>query len=185
MTISFENNNDIIVYTLETIISFARNNHYIFIAQCIWWISSIIGLQQKLIKYIDHHKIWINIGERKVSMTSRDLQEDQGIDKSRSEADQPTGNNHIHLNRIPPIRSSNVGSGDSETEVLDAVLRNTERFIQKSRKERWALNQNNKAAPSHKTRSGIMAIKPLTKKQRNWWWAIPTDSLSVYINNRV
>jgi len=49
MTISFENDNDVIVYTLERIISFARDNQYIFFAQSVWWISSIIGLQPGLI----------------------------------------------------------------------------------------------------------------------------------------
>jgi len=53
MTTTFENDNDIIVYALEKIISFARDNEYIFLAQSVWWISSIISLQQGLVVYID------------------------------------------------------------------------------------------------------------------------------------
>jgi len=74
MTISFENDNDVIVYPLEKIISFTRENQYIFLAQSIWGISSIIGLQPGLITYIDNlqsrsekEKIW-----REVTIMSRD-----------------------------------------------------------------------------------------------------------------
>jgi len=45
MTITFKNDNDIILYTLEKILSYARVNQNIFLAQSIWWISSILGLQ--------------------------------------------------------------------------------------------------------------------------------------------
>ena len=53
MAITFENDNDVIVYALEKIISYARNNQYILVAQCVWWLASIIGLQQGLVIYID------------------------------------------------------------------------------------------------------------------------------------
>jgi len=54
MTISFKNDNDIIVYALEKIITFAKNNQYIFLAQSVWWIASILGLQAGLVIYIDN-----------------------------------------------------------------------------------------------------------------------------------
>jgi len=54
MTITFENDNNVIVYALGKIISYARNNQFIFLAQSVWWISSIIGLQQGLIIRIDN-----------------------------------------------------------------------------------------------------------------------------------
>jgi hypothetical protein len=58
MTITFESDKDVIVYALEKIISYARNNQYIFLAQSIWWISSTIGLQEGLVIYIDNLKAW-------------------------------------------------------------------------------------------------------------------------------
>jgi hypothetical protein len=61
MTITFENDNDLIVYTAEKIISYARENQYIFLAESILWISSIIGLQQGLIVHIDNLMICTNI----------------------------------------------------------------------------------------------------------------------------
>jgi len=54
MPITFENDNDVIVYAFKKIISYARENQYIFLAQSIWWIASIIGLQQGLIIHIDN-----------------------------------------------------------------------------------------------------------------------------------
>jgi len=57
MPITFENDNDVIVYALEKVISYARHNKYIFLAQSVWWIVSIIGLQQELIDHIDHQRV--------------------------------------------------------------------------------------------------------------------------------
>jgi len=53
MTITFENNNDVIVYALEKIIAHARRTQQVFVAQCVWWLVSIIGLEQGLVNYID------------------------------------------------------------------------------------------------------------------------------------
>jgi hypothetical protein len=43
MTITFANDNDVIIYALEKILSYARDTQYIFLAQSVWWITSIIG----------------------------------------------------------------------------------------------------------------------------------------------
>jgi len=57
MTITFENDNDIIVYALEKIISYARDNRYIFVAQSVWWIASVIGISEGLAMHIDNLRI--------------------------------------------------------------------------------------------------------------------------------
>jgi hypothetical protein len=54
MTITFENNNDVIVYALEKVIAYARRIQQIFAAQCVWWLASVIGLKQRLIVHIDN-----------------------------------------------------------------------------------------------------------------------------------
>jgi len=54
MTITFDNDNDVIVYALEKIIAHARRTQQIFVAHCVWWLASIIGLEQGLISYIDN-----------------------------------------------------------------------------------------------------------------------------------
>jgi len=54
MTITYNNDNDIIVYALEQIIAHARRTQQVFVAQCVWWLVSIIGLEQGLVNYIDN-----------------------------------------------------------------------------------------------------------------------------------
>jgi len=54
MTINFENDNDVIVYALEKIIAYARSTQQIFVAQCVWWLASIIGLDKGLTIHIDN-----------------------------------------------------------------------------------------------------------------------------------
>jgi len=54
MTITFEDNNDVIEYALEKVISYARGTQQIFVAHCVWWLALIIGLEQGLVNYIDN-----------------------------------------------------------------------------------------------------------------------------------
>jgi len=53
MTITFEDDNDVIVYAFEKVISYAKRTQQIFVAQVVWWLASIVGLEQGLITYID------------------------------------------------------------------------------------------------------------------------------------
>jgi len=96
MTITFETDSDVIVYALEKVISFARENQYLFVANCAWWIAGVIGLDRGLITHIDNltarkytvpseeqsGKVYLDrthhvISERAISSTPRDLTEDQ------------------------------------------------------------------------------------------------------------
>jgi hypothetical protein len=54
MTITFETDSDVIVYALEKIVSLARERQYLFVANCVWWIASVIGLEPELVIYIDN-----------------------------------------------------------------------------------------------------------------------------------
>jgi hypothetical protein len=76
MTISFKNDSDNLVYALEMIIAFAKGNQYIFLAQSVWWISSVIGLQAELIIHIDNLRTWSEfVSESSVdSARARELQ---------------------------------------------------------------------------------------------------------------
>jgi hypothetical protein len=97
MTITFENENDVIVYALKKIISHARNTQQIFVAQCVWWLASIIGLEQALVNYIDNTESRIDVTvipekapriERTVSPAPRDIQEDTRQDKVLKECEE-------------------------------------------------------------------------------------------------
>jgi hypothetical protein len=103
MTITFETDSEVIVYALEKIVSFARESQYLFVANCAWWIASIIGLEQGLINHIDNlreseypatreerfgkahpDRTEQITSERAVSTTPRDLTEDQRRVHTRS-----------------------------------------------------------------------------------------------------
>ena len=204
MTITFEHKHDIIVYTLKKIIFFPRDNHYTFVAQCVWWIASIIGLQHVLVTHIHNPKIRSNIEIREVSRTAWDLQEDlrigyqqEGLTKLSSSINKPSehyidpdlisriADDLDNKNSFEELAKAATRSIDSETDRQDKYLKATEEFIQYSKRERRAFNQKKELAPLHKTRSGNIVFKPLTKKQKNRLNAIPTDTLSTFINNMV
>jgi hypothetical protein len=97
MTITFENESDVIVYALEKIISHARRTQQIFVAQCVWWLASIIGLEQGLANYIDNIQSRIDTtvipekvprAYRTVSPIPRDIQEDQRQDMILKECEE-------------------------------------------------------------------------------------------------
>jgi len=97
MTITFENDNDVIVYALEKVISYARRTQQIFVAQCVWWLASIIGLEQGLANYIDNIQSRVNVTVipeeaskvgRIVSPIPGDNQEDQRQDKILEECEE-------------------------------------------------------------------------------------------------
>jgi hypothetical protein len=83
MTLTFENDNDVIVFALERIISFARENRYLFVANCIWWIAGVIGLEAGLINHIDNLESRRHIYKpREISSTPRDIA--QGVSPEES-----------------------------------------------------------------------------------------------------
>jgi hypothetical protein len=73
MTIIFENDSDVIVYALEKVISFARENEYLLVANCAWWIAGIIGLDSGLIAHINNLAFRKNDHCQQVSPTPRDI----------------------------------------------------------------------------------------------------------------
>jgi hypothetical protein len=54
MTLTFESDNDIIVYALEKIIVYTRRTQQIFMAQCVWWLASVIGLEPSVVIHINN-----------------------------------------------------------------------------------------------------------------------------------
>jgi hypothetical protein len=61
MTITFEIENDIIIYAIEKIISHTRRTQKIFVAECVWWLASIIRFEERLVSYIDNLQSWVKI----------------------------------------------------------------------------------------------------------------------------
>jgi len=183
MTITFENENDIIVYALEKIISYARDNHYIFIAQSVWWIASVIGLSEGLATHIDNLRIRFEANLIVAEEDKISKEKDSTIISSKRP------NTAIQENHIHPDRISQIGNKDSDDNEVDNselesdratfIIQSARRFVNKSRKERQAYKQ--KPHVLSRTRSGKVPAKPLTKKQRNRLRAIPKDTLSIYL----
>jgi hypothetical protein len=162
MTITFENDNDVIVYALEKIIAYARNNQYIFLAQSIWWISSVIGLQEGLIIHIDNLKV------------RSDLERESFIRRaSPVESNIPTtketpSNLKIHPDRVKRIQATDSDYTDSsvesvstiESDIHDEILENCEIFLEQSKQERKAIGR--------KTRQDSRVVKRNNKKLKTF-----------------
>jgi hypothetical protein len=97
MPITFENDNDVIVYAFEKVIFYARNTQQIFVAQCVWWLASIIGLEQGLVNYIDNRqaRYEANILPEKIPVSTesvlavpREIQEDKSQDTMLKECEE-------------------------------------------------------------------------------------------------
>jgi len=73
MTLTFENDSDVIVYALQKILSFARENQYLFVANCVWRIAGIIGLDSGLVIHINNLESRRGVALRVVSTTPRDI----------------------------------------------------------------------------------------------------------------
>jgi hypothetical protein len=132
MTITFENDNDIIKYALEKIISYARRTQQIFVAQCAWWLASIIRLAQGLIVYID------NLGDREIITRQEGS---STISKNQTDRDLPKEPLQEYSGRIHPDRIKKVTAGHAvsstprdltEDQCRDQILESVEQFIEQS-----------------------------------------------------
>jgi hypothetical protein len=145
MTITFESDTDTIVYAFEKVISYARNNQYIFLAQNVWWISSIIGLQQELVTYVHNlrccdNQILSRRSESEVVNKAPRLYTDPKECCDRTESDisrnlqeepqKKFDSQSIHLDRISQVSDRVVASH------IDSVLKKSEEFLRKSQIER-------------------------------------------------
>jgi hypothetical protein len=108
MTITFKNDNDVIVYALREITFFAMNHQYILAAQTVWWLASIIGLQWGLVTHIDNLRTQTAVKIREVSATLQDIPEESRSDIALD---------HIHPDTITYIQTKS--SSDSESQGLD------------------------------------------------------------------
>jgi len=70
---------DVLVCSFERIIRFFQDPHYLFATRCVWWLSSLLGLQGGLVIHIKNLRIQDNIGGREVSVTPHHAEADSGI----------------------------------------------------------------------------------------------------------
>jgi hypothetical protein len=128
MTITFETDNDVIIYALEKVIAYARRTQQVFVAQCVWWLASIIGLEQGLVIHIDN------------------LQERQVVRSPEKAVPENQGRQHVHPDRVPQVsqrRSVSAIPRDlTEDPRLDKILESAEQVIQESFRDRSAVQGN-------------------------------------------
>jgi hypothetical protein len=70
---TFENDSDVILYAFEIIASIARDNQYLIIANCVWWIAGIIELDERLKVHIDKLISERELNNRGISSTPRGI----------------------------------------------------------------------------------------------------------------
>jgi hypothetical protein len=132
MTITFADDKLVIVYALETIISYTRDNRYIFLAQTIRWIASILGLQEGLIIHIDNLKARSIPSKKEESNTAIDI-----------------WSTHIHPERISRIDNTGNSYSDSNSEVRSTseddidneIIDNCDAFLEERWQERKAIGR--------------------------------------------
>jgi hypothetical protein len=59
MSLSFVNDNEVIVYVAEKILSYRQWYQILLAADCVWWLGTLIGLEQGLIIHIENLHYWI------------------------------------------------------------------------------------------------------------------------------
>jgi len=137
MTITFENDNDVFVYALKRIISYARKSRQIFVAQCVWWLAGLIGLEESLVKHIDNCNGRTTVGK------------EQGT----KEVSEPAIQNTTEIQD-----SKDQGSKEDHQ---DKILKECEEYLKDSQRLR------NIAAlkATGKTLTGLINPTPISKKR--------------------
>jgi hypothetical protein len=135
MPITFKIDNDVMVYDLEKVISNARRTQQVFVAQCVWRLASIIGLEQGLINHID------NFQGREV-ITAQTIVPTEHQQVLRQDQLAQT----VHPDRVAQIsnqRSMSAVPRDlTEDQLLDRILESAEQVIQESFRDKSVTRQN-------------------------------------------
>jgi hypothetical protein len=196
-----------LVYALEKVISHARKTGQIFVAQCVWWLASIIGLEQGLIIYIDNlHsrvKVLVNPEEpqakptpppeesslerqdhvlsigRTVSPVPREIQEHPRLSPEED---------WIHPERRKQVDStnlhiSNLDLNDSHKDPQSEVIESSRVSLVESKKESKEYNKQKRDRLAV-TRSGRIRAKPLTAGQRKYLQCLLRDTIAEYLADR-
>jgi hypothetical protein len=127
MTVTFDSDSDIIVYALEKIISFTRENQYLFVANCAWWIAGITGLDSGLIIFIDNLESRKRIGSNQISTTPKDIARSESIDPELDKL----GDSIIRHKNRNPTRDSRV-TLSNPTGGIQKLSRNKRRRLAKA-----------------------------------------------------
>jgi len=147
MTITFENESDVITYAFERILFHAKKNQQIFVAQCVWWLASITGLERGLINYIDNIRSRVEVTVTSDKTPYTPVTTSKPIDK-----EQPNKEKSI----------SPVPRDVQEESRRDQVLEECEEYLKESRRLRDIVDLKKKGV----TRTGRINPARVSKKSQ-------------------
>src|SRR5882757_4539373 len=112
-----------------------------FLAQSVWWISSILGLQEGLVVHVDNLRIQLEVYSESASIGVSIRQ------KIPEPLSQDSGHSSVHPSRVSRIlNSDNDHSGtegesdrSSETDIYNEIINNCEEFLEQSQRETEAV----------------------------------------------
>jgi hypothetical protein len=166
MTITFENDNDVIVYGLEKVISYARRTQQIFVAQCVWWLASVIGLEPNLIAHIDKLRIREGLVPEEPKESPRDSEQHQERQEP-AKSDLQTAN--VHPDRVDQISNTREVSATprdlAEDQRLDQLLNKAELYITESVQARNSLSKKNRVNPLPQTKAQLKKARKTKRLQ--------------------
>jgi hypothetical protein len=142
MTITFEMDADVIVYALKKMISFARENQYLFVANCAWWIAGITGLDSGLTIFIDNLETQKSVGQYRISMIPRDITKSESIDSGQIKLEESLTRN---ANKNPPPKVSKV-TRSNPAERIQKLSRKERKRIAKAKRQKLSRNERKRIA---------------------------------------
>ena len=148
MTITFENESDVIVYALEKIISFARENQYLFVANCAWWIAGILGLDSGVRIFIDNLESRRRVGQqRDISTTPRDTARQVSVERQTFPASRDPSEDQSIIQVLDRAEKFIEESERSRKDLIASRQRQADSLLQTKRQRRKA---NRKARKNRK-----------------------------------
>jgi hypothetical protein len=166
MTITFENDNDVIVYGLERVISYARRTQQIFVAQCVWWLALIIGLEPNLISHIEKLRVREESVPKEPRELPGDLEQLQGRQEPAKFNLQAAKVHPATVGQITNTREVSATPRDlAEDQRLDHLLDRTELFITESVQARNTLSKKNRVNPLPQTKAQLKKARKVKRLQ--------------------
>jgi len=162
--ITFKNDNDVIVYALEKIIEYARKNQYIFVAQCVWWLASIIGLESGLVTHINSLRVRAEVYEAPSVTCSNPgvIHPDRlfQVQDSISNQEEKKNQELSELESEPEITS--------EDNLHNSILDNSEEFLRQSAFKRKMVARRNLQISRKLIKELHRIEKHKQKPRKNW-----------------
>jgi hypothetical protein len=131
MTITFETDSDVIVQALEKRISFAKENQYLFVANCAWWLAGIIGLDSGLTTFINNLEIWNRVRQpREISMIPRDIARSESVGSDKRNLEESL----VQINHKIPSPTATRATRSNPTGGIQKLTRKQRKRISKAKR---------------------------------------------------